>query len=941
MKNILISILFLSNLCLAQVSVTNNPNFIAGQNTTQTLRKPGSTENGKVISWDNVLKKYNLITNSSGGTPLTLNAATISSTQINLSWNNGAYDTYTLQRADNAAFTTNLTTLYTGANLNYQNTGLSKNFTYYYRLKGTLSGNDTQFFTTTSTTFSIDLLSGQNLYTFGDSYTTGQAASPTSNSYAELFKSYTRSTRTNYAAGGKGMYYVASLANSSITPANTGIYTCMIGFNDYRRSGVNAKTDEKIRGGHRVFLMNALGKKFYQANTFTQTGTWANIGPGAFGNKYAVPNNSGSGTLTTTISGKNFGISFLGSSGSTYTFGNLTITVDGTTVFNSSMNNKTDGISDGVYNNEVTPYGIFVTGLSTGSHTFVFTSTIQTPIDYIVELPDVLNEYCNTVLVARPCKNPPAGYAVSPSNGSNSIMDAAATIIQNVVTELSSVGYPVKYIDTDVLILDTTSGDFDPSDPVHPTNQGHNKLFNAFKSNLNLSSQDLVFNNSNGQLAYFNGAYVSRGVSTWDAFAGSDYFLPINTDGYVEFSVPNLTDSDFGMIGWNTTKESSNYPNYEYGIANYAGSIYKLLNGGGFASVQSGPLTVNSKARLERASGVVKIRYASDGVTFSDVYTFGTDNQRFYLNLNMDASPKKLYGLNTSGFIKQDASWKGSGNTFTNSSNVYGNPNFIEGVTIGGTTLLSNLTTNGIVTTSGGTGTLGVTAVLPIANGGTGTATPALVAGTNVSITGSWPNQTINASGGGITNTAANTEIAQSNGTNLIGSKMYVDTNGNLTVGSSILSSGDISITASSSTLKYNFSLVSLGTISQKNIYISPPVNNSLTGNVSNVSNTFIGDYNLNLVNGSLINVTLYFSGIQTSGTLGATGFSYQINATFRKSSNTWTRVGTSNIISSANDTGDVFGTPTLTGGTGIDLTYSFNTTKTLAISFNTTYVRL
>lgn len=41
--------------------------------------------------------------------------------------------------------------------------------------------------------------------------------------------------------------------------------------------------------------------------------------------------------------------------------------------------------------------------------------------------------------------------------------------------------------------------------------------------------------------------------------------------------------------------------------------------------------------------------------------------------------------------------------------------------------------------------------ILPIANGGTGTATPSLVAGTNVTITGSWPNQTVNATGGGAT----------------------------------------------------------------------------------------------------------------------------------------------------------------------------------------------
>ena len=46
-------------------------------------------------------------------------------------------------------------------------------------------------------------------------------------------------------------------------------------------------------------------------------------------------------------------------------------------------------------------------------------------------------------------------------------------------------------------------------------------------------------------------------------------------------------------------------------------------------------------------------------------------------------------------------------------------------------------------------GSFGGETLVPIANGGTGTATPSLVPGTNVTITGSWPNQTINSSGGG------------------------------------------------------------------------------------------------------------------------------------------------------------------------------------------------
>jgi hypothetical protein len=43
----------------------------------------------------------------------------------------------------------------------------------------------------------------------------------------------------------------------------------------------------------------------------------------------------------------------------------------------------------------------------------------------------------------------------------------------------------------------------------------------------------------------------------------------------------------------------------------------------------------------------------------------------------------------------------------------------------------------------------GLTLPLSIANGGNGTATPALTAGTNISLTGSWPNYTINSTAGG------------------------------------------------------------------------------------------------------------------------------------------------------------------------------------------------
>jgi len=56
-----------------------------------------------------------------------------------------------------------------------------------------------------------------------------------------------------------------------------------------------------------------------------------------------------------------------------------------------------------------------------------------------------------------------------------------------------------------------------------------------------------------------------------------------------------------------------------------------------------------------------------------------------------------------------------------------------------------------------------VTGIVAVANGGSGTATPALVAGTNVTITGSWPNQTINSTGGGGSPGGSTTQVQYNN----------------------------------------------------------------------------------------------------------------------------------------------------------------------------------
>jgi hypothetical protein len=61
-----------------------------------------------------------------------------------------------------------------------------------------------------------------------------------------------------------------------------------------------------------------------------------------------------------------------------------------------------------------------------------------------------------------------------------------------------------------------------------------------------------------------------------------------------------------------------------------------------------------------------------------------------------------------------------------------------------GISISGNAATATTATTAGN-----VSGIVAVANGGTGTTTPSLVQGTGVTITGSWPNQTIAASGGG------------------------------------------------------------------------------------------------------------------------------------------------------------------------------------------------
>lgn len=100
-------------------------------------------------------------------------------------------------------------------------------------------------------------------------------------------------------------------------------------------------------------------------------------------------------------------------------------------------------------------------------------------------------------------------------------------------------------------------------------------------------------------------------------------------------------------------------------------------------------------------------------------------------------------GVKTFNFVGATVTATNSGDDVT--VNVSAGTGTVTSVAVsGGTTGLT--TSGGPITT---TGTITLAGTLAVANGGTGTATPSIVAGSNVTVTGTWPNQTIAASGAG------------------------------------------------------------------------------------------------------------------------------------------------------------------------------------------------
>ena len=197
-----------------------------------------------------------------------------------------------------------------------------------------------------------------------------------------------------------------------------------------------------------------------------------------------------------------------------------------------------------------------------------------------------------------------------------------------------------------------------------------------------------------------------------------------------------------------------------------AGTAISVTNGAGSITIaNTGVTSAIASTGISVSSGTGAVTFTNTAPDQTVVLTAGTgiSTSGTYPNFTItNTAPDQIVSLTGAG----TTSISGTYPSFT----ITSNDQFVGTVTsVSGTGTVNGISLSGTVTSSGNL-TLGgaltgvdlasqVTGTLPIANGGTGTVTPALVAGTNVSITGSWPNQTINSSNPGGTVTSVDATV--------------------------------------------------------------------------------------------------------------------------------------------------------------------------------------
>ena len=157
-----------------------------------------------------------------------------------------------------------------------------------------------------------------------------------------------------------------------------------------------------------------------------------------------------------------------------------------------------------------------------------------------------------------------------------------------------------------------------------------------------------------------------------------------------------------------------------------------------FLSVTGGPITTSGTLAISYSGTALPIANGGTGATTQqaaiNALAGSVQNSRFLAGNGTNVTMRAI-AVDDVPALNQDTTGTAANITGATNSTL----TTLSSLSLPGSQVSGNISGN----------SANVTGTVAVANGGTGTATPSLVAGTNVTVTGSWPNQTIAASGGG------------------------------------------------------------------------------------------------------------------------------------------------------------------------------------------------